>query len=663
MHTRIGFALHFSGQDVFEQQQSAARLLSQTSTDDHVARAYLFAILAAARVFTDAEAAAHAAAESAREGGLAGDDVARGWSLLAACIVDLACTATEKRRSMTGEVLLIAQQTGENALVAPAYFLHLAALAELGEITELDRALSPVGPLMSTFPWLEDGRHVAWFRCLRATLDGHVASAEQLADRAFAVAQDSEDPDARSVWVGQLAIIRWMQGRDTELEPAFLHARHVAPHEPIWAVSLAWMWLRQGRKSAARALISTLPPVAELPVDRNWLATSCILAAAVAELGAPDIAEAVGTALEPFRHRLVTIGLGVTCWGTVARPLALLAASLGDRETAISHYRTAVAVAARAGAHPWLAEAQSELALLLARRDRPGDHEEALALAAEAEAAGRALQLHGIEGAASAVLASLQAAPRPRAGATPAPDTAPGAPRITVLGDFAITAADGSAARWQSRKARQLLKILIARRGVAVSRTTVMSMLWPHEPPERLANRFSVATTVIRRTLDPTGALPRDAFVDSREGLIKLRVEALDIDVERFLAEVTAALAAPASGAVQREHLAAALARYHGDPLADDQDELWAAELRREAHIAFFAAAHTLAELSASMGDQLTRIETYRRILALDEYDQRAHEGLIDALGCFGSHGQAADARAEYEQRMAALGITPPAAG
>ncbi|GAA3212923.1 AfsR/SARP family transcriptional regulator [Microbacterium terregens] len=656
MSYTMRIALNFSGRDVFEQQESAEVLLAQVSTDEHDVRARLLAILAAARVFTDPDAAADAARKSAHEAAKAGGAVARAWSLLAACVVDLSCAATEQRLSMTLEVLEIAQHSGESSIVPSAYFLHLAALAELGQIAELDQALCPVGPLMSTFPWLNDGRHVAWFRCLRATLDGHIETAEQMAHRAYAVALESNDPDAQSVRVGQLAIIRWIQGRVEELEPAFLVARQLAPHEPIWAVSLAWMWLRQGRRSAAQALIFALPPIAELPVDRNWLSTSCILAVVAAELDELALAQELHDALLPFEDRLMTIGLGVTCWGTVARPLGLLAAALGDAEAAISHYRNAVECAARVGAHPWLAEAQWELAELLAHRCQPGDHDEALFLAAEAAATGRALQLHGIEGAASTVLASLKPATRGGLAQT-RPSVPRRAPRITVLGDFAVTSAEGTVARWQSRKARQLLKILVARRGAAVSRETVMHLLWPDESAQRLANRFSVATTVVRRALDPTGTLPGDTYLDSSEGLIRLRLDAVRVDVEEFLTEANAALVSTAPEATRRERLRDVLASYHGDPLTDDQEELWAAELRREAHIVFFAAAHALAESSAAADDHLTPIETYRRILALDGYDQRAHERLIEALARVGSHGQAAAARVEYSLRMEALGI------
>lgn len=649
------FALNFSGPQVFEQEERAQRLLAETPIHEHAARARLHATLAAARVVTEPDLASAAAKASALEAEKSADDAARAWALTAASLADLSCETTSRRREMAEEALSIAQATGEGDIVETAYFIHLAALAELGEISRLDQALAATNRLFSSFPWLEQGRHSARFRCLRATIDGHVELAEQLAHHAYALAQANDDPDARAAWVAQVAIVRWMQGRVVELEPAFLLARQTAPHEPVWAVSLAWMWMRQGRRSAARALITSLPAVDGLPVDRNWLATLCILADVAAELGERETVAQLRPVLQRFEGRLVTIGLGITCWGTVSRPLARIALALGDPETAITHYRRAIEMTARIGAHPWLAEAQAELAAVLMNR-ADGDRQEADALAAEAAATARALRLHGIEGAAEAVLAASRPGATSSSGLAAALEKA--RPRIVVLGDFEVRSGDGTVARWQSRKARQLLKILVARRGVAVDRQTLMHILWPNESPPRVANRFSVAATAVRRALDPSGALPRDSYLETQNGLVRLCVERLDIDVERFLAAAESALSSTGSPDTTAAQLREALALYTGEPFTDEPEELWAEELRREAHVSFFTAAHTLAELSATLRDHLTRVEAYRRVLTIDDYDQRAHEGLIDALTRLRSHGQAALARSSYMQRMAELGLS-----
>src|SRR5690606_20810989 len=212
--------------------------------------------------------------------------------------------------------------------------------------------------------------------------------------------------------------------------------------------------------------------------------------------------------------RLATIGLGVTCWGTVARPLALVERMLGNDAAAIAHYRTAIDVSARIGAQAWLAEAQGELAALLATSSGGTESAEAIALASEAAATGRILQLHGVEDSAAAVLASLESRRERDTGIRAADESA--VPSVRVLGSFEVVSLDGEVAHWQSRKARELLKILVARRGAAIERETAMDLLWPGLAPQQVANRFAVAATTVRRALDPRGMRPSNTYLETR---------------------------------------------------------------------------------------------------------------------------------------------------
>jgi len=81
------------------------------------------------------------------------------------------------------------------------------------------------------------------------------------------------------------------------------------------------------------------------------------------------------------------------------------------------------------------------------------------------------------------------------------------APELAIrsLGAFRLFR-DGvpvSTSAWQSKKARTLLKILIARRGRSTPRELLMESLWPEQDPARLANRLSVALATVRVVLDP----------------------------------------------------------------------------------------------------------------------------------------------------------------
>lgn len=659
--THVPFRLDFADAGAADRASAAVALLKTTPAARRDERARLEAVCAAAWSGNDPAAAAAAAARAEREAADTDDDLTHAWAILARCVADLSPDATTARIAGAREVLRLAQSLDEPVIASTAFLLLVGGIAECGLTTQLDIELGR-GPMTTMPAQMQRRRHTAWFRAMRATLDGQTETAEALANKAHTVATSEGDPDADSVWMGQLAILRWFEGRYSELENILLRGRQAFPGEPVWTASLAWVWLQQGRRSAAHGLISSLPPLGLFARDRNWLCAVSILAVVASEIGDLQLGAATSAALEPFADRVATIGLGVTCWGVVARPLALLALSRGDTAAAIAHYRTAITVSARAGAHAWLAEAQAELAQVLAAQRDAASTAEATLLTGEATATARALHLHPVTEAARAARASLTAAPPgPVLIDLPVADASPPRPSISVLGRFEVVSIDGERARWRSRKARELLKILVARRGSAIERENLMDLLWPGEDPEQLANRLAVAVNAIRRAFDPDRLEPADSYVVVESRAIHLRVDRVDIDAEQFLCAAEAVLASPELSSARK--LAEVLALRPGDALIDEPDAHWAERLRREVHLAFFAISHALAEASLRDGDHLARIEAYQGVLAVDNYDQRAHEGLIDALTLLGAHGRAEQARASFDVHMSELGIAAASAG
>jgi DNA-binding SARP family transcriptional activator len=229
-----------------------------------------------------------------------------------------------------------------------------------------------------------------------------------------------------------------------------------------------------------------------------------------------------------------------------------------------------------------------------------------------------------------------------------------GAAGIRVFGGFEVRSVGGHPAHWDSRKARTLLKILVAHHGAPVHRESLMELLWPGVAPERLANRMSVAVSAVRRALDPGRAFPADHFLVTDGAVLSLNADRLFIDVEEFLHRADAALDADEA---RLDRLTEALDAYGGEVLVDEPYAAWAEQLRREVHAAFFGCSHAVAEVATAAGDHLLAVETYRGILALDAFDQRAHEGLIEGLERLGAHGQAGEARERFRGRMSELGI------
>jgi DNA-binding SARP family transcriptional activator len=207
---------------------------------------------------------------------------------------------------------------------------------------------------------------------------------------------------------------------------------------------------------------------------------------------------------------------------------------------------------------------------------------------------------------------------------------------------------------WQSRKARDLLKILVAHRGAPVARDQLCEHLWPEVEPARAGNRLSVAISTLRLVLDPTRELPSDHYVASGEGAVWLRRERVSVDVESFLRKVDAGMASH-----DVADLVAAEAEYAGEFCAEDPYADWADPLRHETRSAYVAVQRVLAQHHASMADHDTAVRHLHRLLACEPYDEQAFLLAIRQLDAAGRHGDARRMYRSYVERMAELALEP----
>jgi DNA-binding SARP family transcriptional activator len=244
-------------------------------------------------------------------------------------------------------------------------------------------------------------------------------------------------------------------------------------------------------------------------------------------------------------------------------------------------------------------------------------------------------------------------------GMAPAPTAVPLA--IETLGRFTVLR-EGvvvTHAEWQSKKARDLLKILVTRRGQATPRDYLIELLWPEDDPSRTSKRLAVALNVLRNVLDPGRRYGSDHFVvGGLEGL-RLDLEQLSVDVEEFLRLSDEALTIHRQkpGAATRQ-LEAADSVYAGEFLPEDRYEDWAAPLREEVRAAYLQVIRMLAKTAT---DHAAAVRYLLRVLALDPFDEEAHLGLIATLAQAGMYGEARRAYRRYVERMSDIGLEPAA--
>ena len=276
------------------------------------------------------------------------------------------------------------------------------------------------------------------------------------------------------------------------------------------------------------------------------------------------------------------------------------------------------------------------------------DGDRARAAAEDAAQTFRSLGARGPANEATELVESLDRAARP-------------ALEIGALGRFRVLR-DGEpilATAWQSKKARDLLKILVSRRGRPTTRETLFELLWPDEDPEPLANRLSVALATVRSVLDPGKRFGADWFIGGDKQAVWLDLSHVELDIEGFLTAAGEALrlARGDDHVAIRAALEGAESRYGGDFLEEDPYEDWAVGVREEAQAAYISVTRLLADEAAAAGDADGATRYYLRILERDVYDEAAHLGLVGALLAAGRHGEARRRFGIYSDKMDEMGV------
>lgn len=203
---------------------------------------------------------------------------------------------------------------------------------------------------------------------------------------------------------------------------------------------------------------------------------------------------------------------------------------------------------------------------------------------------------------------------------------------------------------WRSRKARQLLKMLVARRGRPLHREQATEQLWPESGSDNLANRLAVALSTLRSVLDPAKHHPADHYIKSQDGAIGLDFANVTVDLELFLQR--ASVAETLYEAREAQEL------YRGDFLGEDLYEEWARPAREEAREAYLNILRKRAELSERL-DPHEALDARLRILEVDPWDETVHLSLIAGLRSSGRHGEARRAQKRYEDSMVEIGVVP----
>jgi ATP/maltotriose-dependent transcriptional regulator MalT len=201
-------------------------------------------------------------------------------------------------------------------------------------------------------------------------MEGRLAQAEQLIDDAHDLGARVQAWDSEASYRLGLAMLRWEQGRITEVEGEIRDALARFPGYRVFRCMLALCNLESGRVTdAVAATEEILAGGAEtLPHSNDWLSGMSLLAEVATRADMRHVASAMYDALLPYASCVGTAG-GEPVTGSVHRPLGQLAALLGRDDDAQEHFERALAVHTRMRAELWIARSEIDLAEVLWRSD------------------------------------------------------------------------------------------------------------------------------------------------------------------------------------------------------------------------------------------------------------------------------------------------------
>jgi len=355
-----------------------------------VERALLLSLLAVELSYgADLARRQELSAEAVRLARGSGDRSALAWTLARRQIAIAAPQTLGERLAETEEVIALADEIDDTLLrYWASVFQGLNALdcgdfetAARGRAVQESIAEETGQPM---FLWVN-----TFAPTLLATMAGDFELAEELTNRSAGLGTEAGQPDVFAVYAAQIHAIRYEQGRLEEIIEIQEQAVEEAPLLEAYASALALSYCELEDHEKARAALQGFAArgfdVTPTPSSKAGLG---FLAEVASRLDDRDAAEALYERLLPWRDQLSYTG--VTMFGPVERYLGLTSTCLGRHRDAEEHFRRAASSCERIEAPTWLARTRHEWALMLLRRNDPGDRETAERLLTQAlEAATR----------------------------------------------------------------------------------------------------------------------------------------------------------------------------------------------------------------------------------------------------------------------------------
>jgi DNA-binding SARP family transcriptional activator/tetratricopeptide (TPR) repeat protein len=345
--------------------------LAAVADDDLASRVRVLAALAIATYHgPDTERADRTTAQALALARRHGDPAVLAEALTARLFAIWRATGVDEQAALIEELLHAAAAAGLDRFGVFGYIRRAVLGAELVDLpgAEADHRRAAELAQRVRLPLFQ--AQLIRLQAAHATARGQFARAEELIEQASLIMQRLQLTGSREIDLLLTGYVRREQGRFAEFAATLLDRDWlIFADSPLEAVC----HIQAGDRAAATAMMARTDGYAPAKPWWDWLARTCVQAEVAAEMGAAEVAGELADRLAPFAERIVLYG-SLANLGPVARYLGRVEALAGRVEAAERHLRQAVAIAAKHGLRPSLADASLHLAELLRRR---GDTEEA----------------------------------------------------------------------------------------------------------------------------------------------------------------------------------------------------------------------------------------------------------------------------------------------
>ena len=335
--------------------------LERLPEEEAAMRVRLLAQLAREQYFVEpSDVAERSITEAAALGRRSGDPLAQSEAISAAHLFASRAGRIADQLALAEELIDLGQRHREPQILIRGRTARAVTLLELGELAGMSTESAELERLAAELGQPAYGWWAALWRATRALLTEPLDEAAALADQALELGRAAFGEAAELAYQSQLFWRHWQLGSLAELSGALSELAARYQSMPAWRAITAIVELELGRPQAARQIVHQVMHVGLRPADDPAL-TAALLAEVCLRSGDSQPAARLYEMLLPYEARWA-----VTRWGSVslcpiARPLGLLAATLGEHARASEYLNRAVDEAKHLGAERLAARAQTEL--------------------------------------------------------------------------------------------------------------------------------------------------------------------------------------------------------------------------------------------------------------------------------------------------------------